>query len=134
LSFYYCVERVQTYSGYWIPIKWFANISFHSLKCFFHFIMFFEEQKFLILMKFFRISFFFFARQVLYHLSHTSSTFCSGYFGDGSHFLPSLDHNPVLCFPLLLGWQMHATMASFFLPLRWCVLYFWKSLWKINNF
>jgi hypothetical protein len=34
------------------------------------------------------------AKQVLYHLSHTSSPFCSGYFGDvemGSHelFFPS---------------------------------------------
>jgi hypothetical protein len=40
---------------------------------------------------------FFFARakQVLYRLSHTSSPFCSGYFGDGglSNYLPRVASN-----------------------------------------
>jgi hypothetical protein len=32
------------------------------------------------------------AKQALYHLSHTSSPFCSGYFGDGdiANYLPRL--------------------------------------------
>jgi hypothetical protein len=36
------------------------------------------------------------ARQVLYHLSHNSSSFCSGYFGDGglSNYLLRLALNP----------------------------------------
>jgi hypothetical protein len=35
------------------------------------------------------------AKQVLWHLSHTSSPFCSGHFGDGglSNYLPSLPSN-----------------------------------------
>jgi hypothetical protein len=44
------------------------------------------------------------AKQMLYHLSHTSSPFCSGYFGDGSlmNYLPGLASNcdpPHLSFP-----------------------------------
>jgi hypothetical protein len=38
------------------------------------------------------------AKQVLYHLSHTSCPFCSGYFGDGGleNYLPglALNHDP----------------------------------------
>jgi hypothetical protein len=35
------------------------------------------------------------AKQVLYNLSHTSSTFCSGYLGDGGlvNYLPKLTSN-----------------------------------------
>jgi hypothetical protein len=42
------------------------------------------------------------ARQELYHFSHASSPFCSGYFGDGVLLFAqaSLDHDPtILCFP-----------------------------------
>jgi hypothetical protein len=31
----------------------------------------------------FELRAFVFVKQVLYHLNHTSGTFCSGYFGDG---------------------------------------------------
>jgi hypothetical protein len=31
-----------------------------------------------------------FAREVPHHLSHTSSLFCFGYFGDSAHILPGL--------------------------------------------
>jgi hypothetical protein len=41
---------------------------------------------------------FVFAKQALYHLSHTSSPFCSGYFEDGglTNYLPRLasNHDP----------------------------------------
>jgi hypothetical protein len=35
------------------------------------------------------------AEQVLYYLNHTSSPFCSGYFGDGNlvNYLPGLSSN-----------------------------------------
>jgi hypothetical protein len=57
------------------------------------------------------------ARQVLYHLYHSSITLCSCYFGDRvSLFVQaSPDYDPpILCFPLLLGWQAHTTTPSFF--------------------
>jgi hypothetical protein len=54
-------------------------------------------------------------------LSHSSSHFCPGYFGD--RFLlfahVGLDPDPpTLLFPPSLGWQAHTTTPSFFL-LRW---------------
>jgi hypothetical protein len=58
-----------------------------------------------------------FARQVLYHLSHSSSPFCSGYFGDRVLLFAQtgLDCDPpILGFPQLLEWQVHATTPSFF--------------------
>jgi hypothetical protein len=60
------------------------------------------------------------ARQALYCLSHASSSFCSGYFGDrfSLFVLTSLDHNSILSFLLSLGWQLCTTTPSFFL-LRW---------------
>jgi hypothetical protein len=56
-----------------------------------------------------------FAKQVFYHLSHTSSPFCSGYFETGSCFL-----SRPTCFKLstIVEWQVQATKPSFF-PLRW---------------
>jgi hypothetical protein len=54
------------------------------------------------------------------HLLQPASSFCSGYFGDS--VLPfaqaSLAHPSILCFPLLLEWQVCAPTPSFFL-LRW---------------
>jgi hypothetical protein len=60
------------------------------------------------------------ARQALYHLNHTSSPFCSGYFGARVLLFAqaSLDYNPpILCFLLYLGWQVCATIISYWL--RW---------------
>jgi hypothetical protein len=54
------------------------------------------------------------ANQALYHLSHTSSPFCSDYFGDGVLLFAqtSLDYDPhILCF--LLGGQTCASQTFF---------------------
>jgi hypothetical protein len=40
-----------------------------------------------------------FAKQALYHLSHTSSPFCSGYFADG------------IIQSIFLGWVQNAAVA-----------------------
>jgi hypothetical protein len=48
-------------------------------------------------------------------LSHTCSLFALIIVAVWSHFAQaSLDCDPILCFPLLLGWQVCATMPSFF--------------------
>jgi hypothetical protein len=70
------------------------------------------------------------ARWALYHLSHTSGLFCSGYFGDRVSLLAqvSLDRDPpILCFLLLLGWQAQTTTPSFFL-LRWGLAIFFAQV------
>jgi hypothetical protein len=54
-------------------------------------------------------------------LSHTSSSFCSGYFGDRVLFFVQAGWDcdpPSSRFQLLLGWQVSAIIPSFFL-LRW---------------
>jgi hypothetical protein len=44
-------------------------------------------------------------RKVLYHLSHASITFCSGYFGKRISFFPQtgLDSNPPILLPTIVG-------------------------------
>jgi hypothetical protein len=81
----------------------------------------------------FFVLFFFFtlARQMLYHLSPACMPFCSGYFGDRVSLFAqaSLDHSPMLRFPLSLGWQTLAPMPNFFL-LRWGLANVFCSGWS----
>jgi hypothetical protein len=61
------------------------------------------------------------AMQALYHLSHTTSPFCSGYFGDRVSLFaqahPGLQSHFML--PLSPGCQAYTTTPRFFLLLRW---------------
>jgi hypothetical protein len=57
------------------------------------------------------------SRQVLHHLCHTISLFCSAYFGCSVSYFSqaSLDHDsPILCSLPLLRWQACATILSFY--------------------
>jgi hypothetical protein len=77
------------------------------------------------------------AKWVLCHLSHSSSLFCLGHFGDSiSFYAPAgLDHHPpILGFPLLLGWQAHAARLSFSV-MRWGLKLFCPGLpvSRLNN-
>jgi hypothetical protein len=58
------------------------------------------------------------ARQSLYHLSHTYSPFCSGYFGKGISLFAqiSLDHS------------LHIPPCSAFFPLRWSLTDFYAQV------
>jgi hypothetical protein len=70
------------------------------------------------------------ARQTLYHLNHTSSSFCFGYFEERILLFAQtgLDHNPpIFCFPPSLRWHMHATVPNFF-PMSWGLTSFFAGL------
>jgi hypothetical protein len=69
--------------------KYFSTMDFHFLSCVFlpSFLLFLwdwgQTQGFML------------AKQAFYHLSHTPSSFCSGYSGDGGlkNYLPEVDRN-----------------------------------------
>jgi hypothetical protein len=65
-------------------------------------------------------------QDLLYRLSHTSSPFSSGYFGERVSLFaqPGPDYNLfILSFPQLLERQVHTTRHTFFL-LRWSLANF----------
>jgi hypothetical protein len=72
-----------------------------------------------------------FTKQMLYCLSHASSPFCSGYFGNrvslGAQAGLNLDLSTLSFLPQL-EWRACTIMPSFF-PLRWCLRNFFSLAW-----